>query len=221
MSAAPRMSQFFAIALLLLPSVLFAGPVSGVVRTNVRPGTAAAPVIVYAEPIGAAVPRRGGKLLLRQKNKTFLPRVLGVPVGSSVAFPNDDLIFHNVFSLSGPQPFDLGLYRTGEAPARTFDKPGTYRVFCNIHPQMSALLVVVPTPHVATVDRNGRFVLDLPAGRYRITALSERASPASVEVVADAGAVSAPDLKLDESKWVAAQHKNKYGKDYPASAYKR
>lgn len=211
-----------AVAVWLLPAPgATAGPVSGLVRTLVRAGGAPAAALVYAEPIGASAPRQPGKFTLRQKNKTFLPRLLGVPVGSTVTFPNDDLIFHNVFSLSGPQPFDLGLYRTGEAPARTFTQPGTYRVFCNIHPQMSALIVVVPTPHVALAAQDGRFVLDLPPGRYRLTATSDRAPAASVEVVADAGATVAPELTLDESKWVAVQHKNKFGKDYPAAAYKQ
>ena len=205
----------------LMPVASEAGPVSGVVRTQVRPGAVPATVIVYAEPIGMPPPRLSGRFTLRQKNKTFQPRVLGVPVGSTIEFPNDDRIFHNVFSLSGPQPFDLGLYRSGQSPARTFARAGTYRVFCNIHPQMSAVIVVVPTPHVAVADRDGRFVLDLPAGRYRLTAESERASPASIELSADAGAIFAPELTLDESGWVAAQHKNKFGKDYPTAAYKQ
>jgi plastocyanin len=198
-----------------------AGPVSGVIRTLARPGTAPAARIVYAEPLDGPPSRQPGNFTLRQKNKAFLPRVLGVPVGSSVDFPNDDLIFHNVFSLSGPQPFDLGLYRSGESPLRMFTQPGTYRVFCNIHPLMSAFIVVVPTPYVATPGPDGRFVLDLPAGRYRITAVSERAAPVSVEVVSEAGATLAPELTLDESGWVLTQHKNKFGKDYPISAYKQ
>jgi plastocyanin len=207
--------------LLVLPVAAGAGPVSGVVRTTGRPGVARATAIVYAEPIGVPAARQPGKFSLRQKNKTFLPRVLGVPTGSSVDFPNDDRIFHNVFSLSGPQPFDLGLYRTGQSPSRTFAQPGTYRVFCNIHPQMSALILVVSTPHVTLADGNGRFVLDLPPGRYRLTATSERASPVSVEIVAEAGATVAPELSLDESQWVHAQHKNKFGNDYPAASYKQ
>ncbi len=206
---------------LVVPLGVEAGPVSGVVRSLVRAGTIAATVVVYAEPIGVPAPRQPGRFTLRQKNKTFVPRVLGVPTGSSVEFPNEDMIFHNVFSLSGPQPFDLGLYRSGQSPGRTFTQPGTYRVFCNIHPQMSALIVVVPTPHVALTDRDGRFVLDLPPGRYRLTVSSERAAPVSIEVIADAGASVAPELTLDESKWVAVQHKNKFGKDYPAAAYKQ
>jgi plastocyanin len=198
-----------------------AGPVSGVIRTLARPGTAPAAKIVYAEPLDAQPSRQSGKFTLRQKNKAFLPRVLGVPVGSSVDFPNDDLIFHNVFSMSAPQPFDLGLYRSGDSPVRMFTQAGTYRVFCNIHPLMSALIVVVPTPYVTTPGSDGRFVLDVPAGRYRVTAVSERASPVSVEVVSDAGATVAPELTLDESGWVLTQHKNKFGKDYPISAYKQ
>jgi plastocyanin len=197
-----------------------AGPISGVVRTTVRDGVAAATAVVYAEPIAVQASKQPGRFTLRQKNKTFIPRVLGIPAGSSVEFPNDDTIFHNVFSLSGPEPFDLGLYRSGESPKRTFAQPGLYRVFCNIHPLMSALILVVPTPYVALAARDGRFVLDVPAGRYRLTTLSERASAVSVEVVAEAGAIVAPDLRLDESGWTSTQHKNKFGQDYPISSYK-
>lgn len=205
----------------LLVAPLSAGPVSGVARTVVRDGGVPATILVYAEPLGVQAPRQPGKFVLRQKNKTFLPRVMGVPAGSLVQFPNDDMIFHNVFSLSGPQPFDLGLYRSGESPARTFDRPGTYRIFCNIHPQMSAWMMVVPTPYVAVADRNGRYLLELAPGRYRLTAQSERAAPVSLEVTADAGATVAPDLTLDESTWIAMQHKNKFGKDYPVTAYQQ
>jgi plastocyanin len=198
-----------------------AGPVSGTVRTVNRPGVVPAASLVYAERMDGAAPRQAGRFTLRQKNKTFTPRLLGVPVGASVDFPNDDTIFHNVFSLSGPQPFDLGQYRSGESQSRTFTQAGSYRVFCNIHPNMSALIVVVPTPYVAISGSDGRFVLDLPAGRYRLTAISERAAPVSLEITAEAGATQAPPLTLDETTWVAVQHKNKFGKDYPAASYRR
>ena len=198
-----------------------AGPVSGIVRTVGRPGVVPAASLVYAERIDGAAPRQAGRFTLRQKNKTFTPRLLGVPVGASVEFPNDDTIFHNVFSLSGPQPFDLGQYRSGESQSRAFTQAGTYRVFCNIHPNMSALIVVVPTPYVAVTGGDGRFVLDLPAGRYRLTAVSERASPVSIEVTAEAGATQSQPLTLDETAWVAVRHTNKFGKDYPAASYGR
>ena len=205
--------------LVIAPVHLGAGVVTGIVRTVASAGIAPATAIVYAEPIDAAAPRAPRRLTLAQKNKTFQPRVLAVPPGSTVDFPNNDGIFHNVFSLSGPQPFDLGLYRAGESRTRTFATPGTYRVFCNIHPQMSAVIVVAPSAFTTLASADGRFTLDLPPGRYRLTALSERASPVSVEIAITEGASAAPELRLDESAWVFATHKNKFGQDYPAAAY--
>ena len=194
---------------------------SGVIRTITRADDPPATAVVYAEPIETRAPRQPGSFRLTQKNKTFQPHVLAIPAGSTVEFPNLDTIFHNVFSLSGADPFDLGLYRAGASEARTFNHAGTYRIFCNIHPQMTALVVSVPTPYVTTAEPDGRYVLDLPPGRYRLTALSERSSPVSAEVVSTAGATVAPELTLDESAWVATQHKNKFGKDYPAASYRR
>ena len=205
----------------LVPSYAGAGPVTGTVRMLTRPGTAASAAIIYAEPLDAPPPRRPGAFTLTQKDKTFRPHILAVPIGSTVEFPNQDTIFHNVFSLSSPQAFDLGLYRAGSSRSQTFAEPGEYRVFCNIHPQMTALILVVATPYVARPGPDGRFVLDLPPGRYRLTAVSGRAAPASGEVVATASTVDAPLLTLDESSWVEARHKNKYGQDYPSAAYKR
>jgi plastocyanin len=215
-----RMLTLIALAV-AAPSLAAAGPVSGTGRTVTRPGVAPATAVVYAEPLDAAAPRTAERASLVQKNKAFQPRILAVPVGATVTFPNNDPLFHNVFSLSAPEPFDLGLYRSGQTRTRTFTRPGTYRVFCNIHPHMTALVVVVPTAHVTTAGADGRFVLDLPAGRYRLTALSERAAPVTVETISVAGAATAPELTLDESTWTLGQHKNKFGQDYPAAAYRR
>jgi plastocyanin len=207
--------------LLTIASAVEAGVVSGVVRTRTRPDAAAATAIVYAERLDGPAPRTTAAFTLMQKNKSFQPQVLAAPVGSTVTFPNQDPIFHNVFSLSGPQPFDLGLYRGGQARTRTFVQPGTYRVFCNIHPEMTALVLVVPTPYATLTDAAGRFSVDLPPGRYRVTAVSARAEPVSIEIVSTAGASQTPELALDESTWAAASHKNKYGQDYPAASYRR
>ena len=198
-----------------------AGAVTGIVRTVTREGAVPATAVVYAEPIDAVAPRTPRTLTLGQKNKTFQPRVLAASVGSTVEFLNNDIIYHNVFSLSGPQPFDLGLYRAGESRSRTFVGAGIYRVFCNIHPQMTAVIVVAPSALTTVASPDGRFTLDLPPGRYRVTAVSERASPVSTEIASTEGASTAPELTLDESTWVFAQHKNKFGKDYPAAAYPR
>jgi plastocyanin len=209
----------FVAAVAALPAVVQAGPVSGIVRTATRSGIAPATAVIYAEALDAAPRRATTSASLVQKNKAFQPHILAVPIGSTVSFPNEDGIFHNVFSLSAPQPFDLGLYRSGEIRTRTFTSPGTYRVFCNIHPQMTALVIVVSTPHITTAGADGRFALTLPPGRYRLTAVSERAGPVSVEVTSVAGAATAPELTLDESAWAQVQHKNKYGQEYPAAAY--
>jgi len=86
---------------------------------------------------------------------------------------------------------------------------------------MTAIVFVVDTPYVTTTDASGRYVLDLPPGRYRLTAVSDRAESVSIEVQSTAGASVAPDVRLDETRWVTVQHKNKYGQDYPAAAYDR
>lgn len=210
-----------ALSVLSLATSVDAGTVTGVIRTIVRKGAPAATAVVYAEPIETAAQKAPQRVMLRQRNKTFLPRVLAVPTGSTVEFPNDDDIFHNVFSLSSPSPFDLGLYRAGDTRDRTFAAPGIYRVFCNIHPQMSAFIVVTPSPYATVASADGRFTLELPPGRYMLTALSERAAAVSIEITASEGASAAPELTLDESAWVFAQHKNKFGQNYPAAAYRR
>ena len=220
-----RTSRLWVLSLVVLscsvPWQAAAGPVAGSVRTLAPKGSVPAIPVIYAEPLDQPAPRQPQRVVLGQKNKTFQPRVVAVPVGSTVDFLNNDLIFHNVFSLSIPQPFDLGLYRAGETRSRTFTQPGVYRVFCNIHPQMSAIVVVAPSPFVAVVPPDGRFSLDLPVGRYRLTTLSERAAPVSADVASVQGLATAPELQLDESAWKFIQHKNKFGQDYPAAAYRR
>jgi plastocyanin len=206
--------------IMLAPTALLAD-ITGRVETHTAPRTRPAQAIVYAEPVDRAAPTRPATLRLLQRDKTFIPGVMAVPVGSTVDFPNQDEIFHNVFSLSAPSPFDLGLYRAGATKKRTFAQPGTYRVFCNIHPQMTAVLVVVPTPYVATVGEDGRYSLELPPGTYRFTARSDRATPTTVEITVKTGNESLPDIVLDESRYVSIPHKNKFGQDYPASAYEK
>ena len=211
----------FKVAIFVLYPAIAAADVTGRVAVRTVQATGPGPAVVYAEPLDRAAPARpiAGRLL--QKDKTFSPSVIAVPVGSTVDFPNQDPIFHNVFSLSPPAPFDLGLYRAGATRQRTFTRPGGYRVFCNIHPQMTAFIVVAPTPYVAVVGADGRYALDLPAGSYRVTARSDRAAPVSVEMTIRSGAETVPELTLDESRYVSVPHKNKFGQDYPASAYEK
>ncbi len=193
--------------------------VAGHVLVVGRPPHAVVATIVYAESLEGQPPVTPGHFKMTQRDKTFVPHVLAVPVGSTVEFPNVDAVFHNVFSLSLPEPFDLGLYRSGASKTRVFMKPATYRLFCNIHPQMSATILVLPTSHIAEADPAGRFHLDLAPGRYRVTAWSERSVPATVEVTLSSTTSSLPELSLDESKFVEVGHKNKFGQDYPHSSY--
>jgi plastocyanin len=175
--------------------------ISGHVDTRTRSGAGRGTVIVFAEPLDGPAAVRPITARLEQRNKAFRPLVLAVPVGSTVEFPNADPIFHNVFSLSMPEPFDLGLYRAGSSKTRTFARPGYYRVFCNIHPQMAAFIAVVPTSLVTLADDKGNYRLDLPRGRHRLTAVSDRVeAPASADFVA--GGPAAPVLELDETGWV-------------------
>jgi len=117
--APSAMVALLAGAVLLMPTVASGEVVVGSIRTRVRQGASAAIPVVYAERLDTAAPSRAGSYTIVQRGKAFLPRVLAVPLGSSVAFPNEDPIFHNVFSLSMPQPFDLGLYRSGAAKTRS------------------------------------------------------------------------------------------------------
>jgi hypothetical protein len=137
-----------------------------------------------------------------------------------VEFPNEDPILHNVFSLSG-EGFDLGLYKRPKSGSKTFDKPGVYTVYCNIHPQMSATVVVRDNPYFTTVARDGTFRLaGLPAGEYKILAFHERAGegvPVAVKVAATGETTQ--NLSLDATSYKRVAHKNKFGKEYGKEVY--
>jgi plastocyanin len=129
------------------------------------------------------------RLSIRQTNEEFVPHVVAVTTGSTVEFPNDDLIFHNVFSLSRAATFDLGRYPRNSSKARTFTKPGVVKVFCHLHSHMSAIIRVFSHPYFAFPDRNGRFTIpDVPAGRVEVTAWHERAGEVThVTAIAEGG----------------------------------
>jgi plastocyanin len=134
---------------------------------------------------------------IRQTNEEFVPHVVAVTAGSTVEFPNDDLIFHNVFSLSRAATFDLGRYPRNASKARTFSKPGLIKVFCHLHSHMSAIVRVFSHPYFAFPDRTGRFTLsDVPAGRLDITAWHERAGEVTQKVTIEDGGTAELSFSL-------------------------
>jgi plastocyanin len=164
---------------------------------------------------------RPGEFVLHQRNKTFSPHLLVVPVGAAVNFPNHDPIFHNVFSLFEGKRFDLGLYEAGSSRTIRFDRAGVSYVFCNIHPEMGAVVIALRTPYFAISDRKGKILLnDVPAGRYILHLWQEAAPPEmlnamrrEVTISAEASSLGTIRLQLPRAQNVA--HKNKYGQDYP------
>lgn len=123
-------------------------------------------VVVYLEGDMAAQPTPG-RAELAQRNRQFAPGMAVVTIGSSVSFPNADPVFHNVFSLSRPKEFDLGRYPAGETRSVTFDKPGIVKVYCHLHPNMAATIVVVPSDWYARPGPQGTFRIEgVPAGEY-------------------------------------------------------
>lgn len=151
-----------------------------------------------------------------QESKRFAPRVLIVPRQGTVEFPNNDPVYHNVFSVSGPNRFDLGLYRSGATKSRSFPEPGLVRVYCNIHPQMVGFVMVVDTDFATVTGRDGAFRFDgVPAGSWTLRAWHEEGTETSVPVVLPASSETPLTVSVDTTAHRPAPHKNKYGREYP------
>ena len=159
------------------------------VRGTVRGGTRTqADAVVWIE--GApAPPAEPGRAVLDQRNLMFRPHVLAVRVGTTVELPNNDLVFHNVFSFHDGKKFDLGLYPVGTSKRLTFDRAGLSRLFCNIHPAMAAYILAIDTPYFAVSDGQGRFAIpSVPAGTYTYRAWRPGGEVISGTVTVDTGA---------------------------------
>lgn len=174
--------------------------------------------LVSLEPSASAPKRQPQNFVMTTRTKAFLPHVLVVPAGSTVSFPNEDPISHNLFSLTPGNTFDLGLYRKGSTPkTHKFDAAGTVNVYCNIHPNMSAVVQVMGTPYYAFADNQGNFSVDAPAGRYRLVAWNEQGGVATsdIEIKGDGSVAGATQLTIDSRNFRLVPHSNKEGKSYP------
>jgi plastocyanin len=178
-------------------------------------------VVIWFEGAGnglskAPHPRR----TLIQKDKRFSPHVVAIPAGSEVDFPNQDPFFHNVFSLYNGRRFDLGLYASGETRPVVFSRPGISYIFCNIHPQMSAVVVALDTLLFGVSELDGQFTInDVPEGKYRLQIWHERSDPEQLAAQSRPVQVTGSRLdlgviRLDEQGYISRPHRNKFGEDY-------
>jgi len=185
----------------------------------------ASKVVVWLTPLGntpapMSPPQQASQIpKLVQKDKSFQPSLLVIPAGGQVEFPNQDPFFHNVFSLFDGKRFDLGLYESGTTQFVKFDKPGISFIFCNIHPQMSAVVIALNTPYYAVSNWRGEIGIgDVVPGRYLMHVFHPSVSPDALhtsehEITVTAGDGFLGNFSLAESDLELA-HKNKYGRDY-------
>ncbi len=164
------------------------GSLSGYVTIDGKPIDGLGMVMLWPEK-GKAKRRTPKRRIVEQRDKTFLPRVLAVPPGSTVAFPNFDGVFHNVFSISAPKKFDIGLYKDGDTREVKFEKAGIVRLGCNIHAKMASYIVVVDAPHYIVTEGAKEFTFrSLAPGTYRVRAWSEKsAAPVESQITIKAG----------------------------------
>jgi len=184
--------------------VVWLTPVQG--SSAVRPASATLP---------AAHPR------LVQKDKRFEPHILVVPVGTAVEFPNHDPFFHNVFSLFEGKRFDLGLYEAGTSRLVHFDRPGISYIFCNIHPEMSGVVIALKTPYFAVSNPAGTTsIAGVPLGRYLMQVWAEGASVENLRSLTKEVTISASEQSLGAVRVLedapVEPHQNLYGRDYDA-----
>jgi plastocyanin len=183
-------------------------------------------VVVWLTPVSRQakpVPAPSQPLVLSQHNKSFEPHLLVVPVGAVVQFPNRDPFFHNVFSLFEGKKFDLGLYEAGATRNVSFDRPGISYIFCNIHAEMSAVVIALDTAYYGISTAKGQVrIPQVPAGRYLMRAWAEQALPETLDAATrELNLTEAtPTLGAIEIKAepVRTAHKNKFGMDYEPAA---
>ena len=210
------------VALLTLSGGALANQVAGrivILEKDNKPSPDLGDAVVYLE--GAATPATAAAPLTVEiaiTDKVYAPHVVVVPVGSTVRFPNHDPFNHNVFSLTEPNTFDLGLYGRGETRSWTFQQPGLVRVYCNVHPRMVAYVHVMANRLYAQPGQDGSFTIqDVPPGRHRLHVWHERI-PTEVIKEVTAGADGDLQIALNARGYKWEPHRNKYGRNYPTNA---
>jgi len=184
----------------------------GAIRGKVEVPAGEPVAYVYVENILAPA-AKGDRKVIQQSGKKFIPGWAVIQRGTAIAFPNNDNIYHNVFSLSAGNAFDLGLYNSGgEAKAHTFTEAGPVDVYCNIHPQMSASVLVVPNRYYAKVKPDGTFeIAGVPTGKRKVVAWSPGSRPTADWIDVGVGRTADLSLRLEPK---SSAHKNKLGQSY-------
>ncbi|HUP48830.1 MAG TPA: hypothetical protein VNA04_08565 [Thermoanaerobaculia bacterium] len=196
--------------------VVVAGNVTFTTKRGQRP--VVDQTVVWLEPLGGKAPLQPpAATRMITRGKALVPHVMAVPVGSTVEFPNEDPISHNLFSLAPGNAFDLGLYRRGAGKSRKLESAGIVNVYCNVHPNMSGVIHVMPTPYYAFADASGRYSIDVPPGKYRLAAWNELGGMTeSIIEVTGHGVFGDVALTIDSRNFRFVQHKNKKGRPYRA-----
>jgi plastocyanin len=191
------------------------GTIAGTVKVTRPSGVEAGPILVYV--VGFTEPAPDAAAEVQQREKHFVPDLVGITAGETVAFPNSDPFLHNVFSPTEARRFDLGSYPKGEVRKRKFPELGVVDVYCNVHPEMSATIVVLPNRRHAIVKPDGSFKIEgVPPGKWTVFAYSRRAAkPASAKVDVGASGGATVELALDEIQR-EFKHENKFGEKYRA-----
>jgi plastocyanin len=154
-------------------------------------------VVVYLERVDGQTPVPDRRPTMRQKDEQFVPHILPIVKGTTVEFPNDDEVFHNVFSLSGPKQFDLPKYPAGSSRSVTFAKPGVVNVFCHIHTDMSAVILVLDNSYFVTPGEDGHYSLDgVTPGEYTVVAWHERIKAVQQKVRVVAGQATTKNFNI-------------------------
>jgi plastocyanin len=231
MYGCPILSAFFALRMGILTSLLLVAALGATAQVSLKAHVEltsgrhhlkdASAAVVWLTPLGTTVPVPVQTSIpqLVQKNKSFQPPLVVIPVGGKVEFPNRDPFFHNVFSLFEGKRFDLGLYESGTTRTVQFDKPGVSFIFCNIHVEMNAVVIALATPYYAISDARGDIAIpNVPPGRYMMQVFHSSVSPETLramsrEITVAPGDSSLGTLTFAESD-LGLSHKNKYGRDY-------
>lgn len=195
-----------------------------IVQTYARKAAGHVPppeVVVWLKPLDpppSFQPPAPGRFRMFQKNKSFKPSLLVVPLGSTVAFPNLDPFFHDVFSQFNGKRFDLGLYESGSTRDVRFDHEGVSYIFCNIHPEMSAVIITVSSPWYAVSSRGTILLHAVPAGRYEEHVWASGANAKQLDALTRRVRISPNADNLGtlsiQVNAAPAAHKNKFGNDY-------